>query len=137
MSTQTPNHSVRIVLLDELGRFPLVEERDDIGNPKFTGGKIEPGELPDDAATRELGEELGLNPEDVNLRKVGVLPNDDGVSERHLYTGNWSAATVMHPGPDISKIVVANLGSIPEDSRHAAHIRAAAAYVIAAVEADN
>lgn len=83
-----PTDSVRIVLFDKDQKsFTALTEADDPDNLKLPGGSFEGDESPDEAAARELDEELGLKPEDVELTQAGVLVNDDGTSKRYIYVG--------------------------------------------------
>ncbi len=80
--------SVRIVLFNQAkDSFLVLSETDDPENFKLAGGKFNDNELPDQAAARELDEELGVSPETVQLQFAGKLLNDDGTSKRFIYTG--------------------------------------------------
>jgi 8-oxo-dGTP pyrophosphatase MutT (NUDIX family) len=83
--------SVRIVLHNEASpnQFVVLTETDDPDNLKLPGGRFEDEtESPDEAAARELMEELGVTPEEVSLKRAGELVNDDGSSKRYIYTGS-------------------------------------------------
>jgi len=76
---------VAVALIDGEGRV-LVQQRPE-GKPmaglwEFPGGKIEPGELPEAALIREIGEELG-----VELARDSLTPAifaSEGLGARHL-----------------------------------------------------
>ena len=76
---------VAVAMIDDAGRV-LVQQRPE-GKPmaglwEFPGGKVEPGELPEAALIREIGEELG-----VELRADSLTPAifaSEGLGARHL-----------------------------------------------------
>lgn len=76
---------VAVALIDGEGRV-LVQRRPE-GRPmaglwEFPGGKVEPGELPEAALIREIGEELG-----VELARDSLAPAifaSEGLGARHL-----------------------------------------------------
>jgi 8-oxo-dGTP pyrophosphatase MutT (NUDIX family) len=55
-----PRPVARVLLFDEADRILLLHEADAGGYWYTPGGGIEPGETPEEAALRELREELGL-----------------------------------------------------------------------------
>jgi len=68
MQADSPDHNVVLVvacaLIDEDGRVLLAKRpqgRSFAGLWEFPGGKVEPGERPEDAIIRELQEELGID----------------------------------------------------------------------------
>jgi putative (di)nucleoside polyphosphate hydrolase len=64
---------VVIVVRRDDGRVLAFERVDQPGQWQLPQGGLEPGESPDEAAWRELGEETGLRPADVEL--VGEHPD--------------------------------------------------------------
>lgn len=60
--------SVCIIIRCTCGRYLAVSRKDDYSDFGTPGGKVEPGEFPDDAARREVKEETGLDI--VSLEKV-------------------------------------------------------------------
>lgn len=120
--------SVRIVLFNEAahGEFVALTETDDPDNLKLPGGRFEgDDETPDEAAARELREELGLEPDQVGLSKAGELPNDDGVSKRYIYTGRVVLAA-MQPSEEISRTELLTEATTPE-GKNRGHMLAAVA----------
>lgn len=55
------------------------------GKLNFIGGKLEPGETPEQAEARELGEEAGLKLKPEQLQKVLVLIGKDHAYEVHFF----------------------------------------------------
>lgn len=108
-----PSDSVRIILMTINGQFPLVCEADDPGNWKLPGGRVEDMEDPDHAAARELVEELGVDAEQVSLRLVRQVMNDDGIHARWIYTGRLDAPELLKPGEDISDLLMVTRSTIP------------------------
>jgi len=74
---------VAAALVDADGRILVQQRAADrhmAGLWEFPGGKIEPGELLEDALVRELAEELGISTEAACLAPAGfgTAPKDDG-----------------------------------------------------------
>lgn len=111
-----PSDSVRIVLYNEASpdQFVALTETDDPDNLKLTGGRFEnENESPDEAAARELMEELGVTPEQVGLTMAGELVNDDGSSKRYIYTGRV-VLDLLKPSKEIHHIELLTEESVPE-----------------------
>jgi 8-oxo-dGTP pyrophosphatase MutT (NUDIX family) len=113
-------NSVRIVLYNEHdpSQFVVLSEADDPENLKLPGGRLDKAkngeeESPDDAAARELMEELGVTPEQVGLTKAGELLNDDGISRRYIYTGKTSP-DLLQPSAEVHHTELLTDDSIPE-----------------------
>jgi len=92
-SMHRPTDSVRIAIFDatDPDQFLVLTEADDPDNWKLPGGRFEIAgdqvETPAAAAARELAEELGLTPDQINLRAAATLNNHDGVSARYIFAG--------------------------------------------------
>lgn len=123
-----PSDSVRIVLYNEVSpdQFIALTEADDPDNLKLPGGRFEnEDESPDEAAARELMEELGITPEQVDLTKAGELVNDDGTSRRYIYTGK-AALDSLKPSEEIHHTELLTEKSVPE-GKNRGHILSAVA----------
>ena len=112
--------SVRIVLYNETQpwHFFALSEADDPTTIKLPGGKFEQTEAgevetPDQAAARELMQELGLTPAQIGLIPVGELVNDDGVSKRYIYAGS-AHPDLLQPSEEVYEVRELTEASIPE-----------------------
>ncbi|WP_276046567.1 MULTISPECIES: (deoxy)nucleoside triphosphate pyrophosphohydrolase [unclassified Sphingomonas] len=85
---------VAAALIDDEGRV-LLQRRPDgkelAGLWEFPGGKIEPGERPEAALVRELGEELGIVVDVADLTPVAFASADLG--RRHLLLLLYAVST--------------------------------------------
>ena len=124
-------NSVRIVLYNEVqpDQFVALSETDDPDNLKLPGGKFEQTEggqeeSPDEAAARELMEELGLAPDQVGLTQAGELVNDDGTSKRYIYTGR-AHPDMLKPSEEVHHTEFLTDESIPE-GKNRGHMLSAA-----------
>ena len=82
-------HSVLLPLIERAGELCLVYERraagiKQAGEVCFPGGKLEPGETPQQGAVREFCEELGLAPDDVEI--LGQFDTQATYSHLIVYT---------------------------------------------------
>jgi 8-oxo-dGTP pyrophosphatase MutT (NUDIX family) len=120
-----PTDSVRIVIYDKANpnQFIILSETDDPDNLKLPGGKFEGNETPDEAAARELAEELGVSPQDVNLTRAGELINDDGESKRYIYAGQCDSR-LLKPSNEIDHTELCTKETIPE-GKNQGHILSA------------
>lgn len=106
---------VAAAMIDGAGRV-LVQQRPP-GKPmaglwEFPGGKVEPGEVPEAALVRELGEELGIALDADSLRPAAFA--SEALGERHLilllYTlRNWRGDPVPHHASELRWASVAEL----------------------------
>lgn len=100
--------SVVALVLREDGRLLAVSRRgrpDDLGLP---GGKIDPGEVPDEAVVRELAEETGVTLHEPEFCYERV-DNSDGVVA-WCYRGAWSGtARQMEDGITVTWVEPARL----------------------------
>jgi 8-oxo-dGTP diphosphatase len=119
--------SVRIVVWDtkKPDHFVALTEVDDPDNIKLPGGKFEAGESPDEAAIRELREELGVSAEEVNLVFAKELVNDDGSSRRYIYQGKADLST-LKPTEEVDHFVELTVETVPE-GQNRNHIMSAVA----------
>ena len=64
-----------------------VKKQDDIHAGKWNGlgGKLEPGESPEECAIREIREESGLQARNPRLKGILTFPNFDGVQDWYAF----------------------------------------------------
>lgn len=62
--------NVAVIVTDDSGRVLLCERRKPAGAIQTVQGGIDPGETPEQAARRELQEELGLSPQDFEITEM-------------------------------------------------------------------
>jgi len=117
--------SVRIVLFnhDEPDHFLILCESDDLGTWKLPGGKIEGEESPTEAVIRELNEEMGLDPHQINVKFAAQLVTDDGSSARYIY-GGLIKKTDVRPSAEVAEIQWVTEDGVPE-GRNKQHILSA------------
>ncbi|RKX23833.1 MAG: DNA mismatch repair protein MutT [Candidatus Zixiibacteriota bacterium] len=105
--------SVTIINFDETGRVLLVKHRDtDLW--VAPGGAVEPGEIPADAAVREMWEETGLVVELVGI--VGVYGGPEFVVE-YSNGDRTSYVTTVFEG----RVVGGTLEPVDDESSEAAY----------------
>jgi 8-oxo-dGTP diphosphatase len=85
------------VVLDDYGRMLLLHRAgDDVSWWELPGGKLEQGETADQAAVRELGEELGVQVDLRGTLATGVFEHD---TNEYAYT--WFRAKIVTGEPTI------------------------------------
>ena len=96
------------VLVDESGRILIVKRppgRSLAGLWEFPGGKVEPGELPEQALARELAEELGIEVATADLTPLTFVSHS--YPEFHLLMPlylcrRWRGDLTAHEGQDFA-----------------------------------
>ena len=89
------------LLIDEYGRLLILKRAPDsrLGSGMWglPAGKIEAGELPEQAALREMREEIGVGHETELVRYVGPIRDTyyGGQYEIHLFHRTWSRGDVV------------------------------------------
>jgi 8-oxo-dGTP diphosphatase len=94
---------IAVVVLWRRGEVLVRRRREDEPLPgvwEFPGGKIERGEAPEEAARRELREEmaLALGPESLHRAEVLEHRYSDRRVRIHVFEGDWEKEA--DPGPD-------------------------------------
>ncbi|HEY6239083.1 MAG TPA: (deoxy)nucleoside triphosphate pyrophosphohydrolase, partial [Thermoplasmata archaeon] len=111
-----PHLVASVAIVEHRGRW-LVQRRAPRGLLgglwEFPGGKVEPGESPEDACRRELREETGLRAR--RLESVGsVLHQYSHFSvELHLFRVRWSRAPPARPRPGLRWLTPAQFARLP------------------------
>ena len=81
------------------------------GRWEFPGGKVEPGETPEDALVREVAEELGCT-----IAVTGWLPGEVAIGERHVLTVATAVLVGGEPHPhehdEVRWLAVEELGEV-------------------------
>lgn len=86
---------------------------------EFPGGKLEPGETPEQAIVREIDEELGVSIESANLLPLSFASERPGAGKRPvlllLYiASNWQGApTALEAGTQVKWASVDELLALP------------------------
>jgi 8-oxo-dGTP diphosphatase len=111
--TEIRDNSTRLVLvvaaalIDTQGRVLLAQRppgKAMAGLWEFPGGKVEPGERPEQALIRELNEELGVRTAVTDLHPVGFASH--GYDSFHLLMPLWAA---RHWTGDVTALEAADL----------------------------
>ena len=100
------------------GHRRVLVQRRPAGHPlaglwEFPGGKIEPGETPEQALVRELAEELGIDVACDDLQPFSFTSATTGVSELLLLLFNcnrWSGDPVPIHADQLAWVDIADLG---------------------------
>lgn len=117
----TTTDSVRLVIYNqnEKDKFLVLSEVDDPENFKLPGGRFnDENETPDEVASREIQEEIGLTAKVTNLTFCGELIGDDGLSKRFIYKGVADPDNIKKT-KEVHTILWANEETLPESkNRH-------------------
>ncbi|RUT24694.1 DNA mismatch repair protein MutT [Asaia sp. W19] len=100
---------------DGAGRLLLVRKRDTRAFMQ-PGGKIEPGETPQAALLREIGEELGIQPDETSCRFLGKIEAPAANEPGHIVRADLF--TLLWPGPvSIAAEIEEALWVTPEEAQ--------------------
>lgn len=110
---------VAAVLIDADGRVLIAkrpEGKSMAGLWEFPGGKIEPGETPEDALIRELNEELGITVKKACLAPLTFASHD--YDDFHLLMPvyacrRWEGDVVANDGQELAWVRTLRLGDYP------------------------
>jgi len=85
------------VIVDDYSRILLLHRNTpELSQWELPGGKVEEGETAEQAAVRELAEELG-----VEVRLVSALGNGLFEDDEHEYNYSWFQAVIVTPEPTL------------------------------------
>ena len=94
-----------------------VKKKNDENQGKWigVGGKLEPGESPEECALREIREETGLTAEDLNLRSVITFISDEWEDERMylFHSKRFTGELTSCDEGELKWIPVAEVESLP------------------------
>ena len=117
MKKSAPVHVVAGVIQDARGRILLARRtagRDLAGMWEFPGGKVDPGETPEQALARELHEELGIRIKDCTpLIAVPQAYRDKRIVLDVRRIGAWSGSTVGRERQALAWVPPDKLASYP------------------------
>lgn len=93
--------AVTIVIFDDTGRILTVARKNDDNDINLPGGKLDPGETPREAITRETFEETGFRLGNRPIEEVFRRIDSDGhLCATYLYRGHINAEWVKEGKPE-------------------------------------
>jgi ADP-ribose pyrophosphatase YjhB (NUDIX family) len=99
-------------LVDDRRRVLLVHQSYGSRRWALPGGLLEPGESPQDAAVREVREELGVEFEPDGLVAVYTLAADGGI--RFVFGGRLDGTPTAHDPAEISEVRWWDIDRLPQ-----------------------
>ncbi len=99
MSGRIPEF-VRVIIRDDAGRFLVLAEKRTPVLWNFPGGKVDTGETPQEAANREVREEVGLVISDLRLLESGEFQVRGQTWLGHFFHGVSVEGTASVQEPD-------------------------------------
>ena len=120
-------HAVCLVLFDHLGTMLLLIQKADTdgylwrGQVAMAGGRIEPGDRSaKDAALRELREELGIEPADVEvLGSLGHVQTRNARNDLEVIVARWNRRSALHVDErEIARVLECHLSHLIQLHTH-------------------